>query len=366
MLMYSDYFVNIPCERTFFAGANTPQGFVPAYDDMISEDIFERIYIIKGGSGTGKSTIIRKCADAARGKGARVTDILCSSDPDSLDGIIIEKDEHLISVIDGTAPHTMDAKYPGACGEIFDCGRFWSSTYLENKKSDIARHTEEKKAAYQTSYRFLSAAGEAISLEEGLALYCFDKKKARNAAEKLCSVFGKLAKEGQCNFRRTMAISMKGAFRLGTFDRAERLFALEDHYFQETRFFELILEVMLSRGYDAFVSLSPLGGIGELYFPECRCAFVSKREGMEYERIINLRRFADKDKVAKTKQKRIFCSKCLSSMLEGAADSLKLAGEHHFALEEIYKEAMDFSALSCECDRLCDDIRKRLSREGIH
>ena len=89
MLTYSDYFTSIPAADTFFAGANTYEGFRGEYENLLCEDTFEKIYIIKGGSGTGKSTLIKKCKSKASAIGCDITTLLCSSDPKSLDGIII-------------------------------------------------------------------------------------------------------------------------------------------------------------------------------------------------------------------------------------------------------------------------------------
>ena len=49
---------------TFFLGACTPQGFLSHYDSLFDE--LEQLYIIKGGSGCGKSTFMRKIGAEAR------------------------------------------------------------------------------------------------------------------------------------------------------------------------------------------------------------------------------------------------------------------------------------------------------------
>ena len=54
MLTYSDYYSNVESINSYFAGANTPSGFVGDYEHLINEDVFDKLYIIKGGSGTGK------------------------------------------------------------------------------------------------------------------------------------------------------------------------------------------------------------------------------------------------------------------------------------------------------------------------
>ena len=74
----------------FFAGANTGRGFVGEYDRIASEEKKKRVWIIKGGSGTGKSTMMGKIAAEAEETGHRCVRYLCSSDPSSLDAVVLD------------------------------------------------------------------------------------------------------------------------------------------------------------------------------------------------------------------------------------------------------------------------------------
>ena len=97
-------------KQIYFAAANTGSGFVSYFSEIFDPDEMKKLYIIKGGPGTGKSTLAGKLADAAEERGHTVTRYLCSSDPSSLDGIMIE--DLRVGVIDGTAPHAAAATAP--------------------------------------------------------------------------------------------------------------------------------------------------------------------------------------------------------------------------------------------------------------
>ena len=46
------------CVRKFFAGSNTPLGFYSFFDQIIDLMQAHRFFILKGGPGTGKSTLM--------------------------------------------------------------------------------------------------------------------------------------------------------------------------------------------------------------------------------------------------------------------------------------------------------------------
>ena len=87
----------------YFLGANSPDGFYSLYDQMIDPVQARRIYILKGGPGCGKSSLMRRVAQAMEEKGASVEYIACSGDPDSLDAVVFPALN--TAIVDGTAPH---------------------------------------------------------------------------------------------------------------------------------------------------------------------------------------------------------------------------------------------------------------------
>ena len=76
-------------EKTYFAGANSGVGFVNLFGDFYEESSLDRLYIIKGGPGTGKSTFMRILAERAADAGAGAEYFLCGSDPSSLDAVVL-------------------------------------------------------------------------------------------------------------------------------------------------------------------------------------------------------------------------------------------------------------------------------------
>ena len=75
--------------RRYFLGANTAKGFFSVYEDFCKPDSGNFLYVIKGGPGCGKSSFMKKIGKAAEDAGLDVEYVLCSADPDSLDGVLI-------------------------------------------------------------------------------------------------------------------------------------------------------------------------------------------------------------------------------------------------------------------------------------
>ena len=75
----------------YFLGANSPAGFYSLYDQLIDPAEAEAVFILKGGPGCGKSTLMKRVAAAAEERGLQVEYIPCSGDPDSLDAILLRR-----------------------------------------------------------------------------------------------------------------------------------------------------------------------------------------------------------------------------------------------------------------------------------
>lgn len=97
-----------------FFGAATVNGNIN-YIPEVTQDIPKR-YLVKGRPGTGKSTFLRKIAEAAKTAGYNVEIYHCSLDPKSLDLVAVR--EGGFCLFDSTPPHEYFPSRPG--DEIID------------------------------------------------------------------------------------------------------------------------------------------------------------------------------------------------------------------------------------------------------
>jgi GTPase SAR1 family protein len=152
--------------RKVFPGGNTALGFHSFYDHIIEPDA-TRIFVVKGGPGVGKSTFMRKIGEEMLARGFDVEFHCCSSDNGSLDGVVFPAIG--VALIDGTAPHVVDPRHPGAVDEIIHLGDHWNEAGLRAHKREIIACNREIARLFRRAYSYLAAA--RLFLEEVRSFY---------------------------------------------------------------------------------------------------------------------------------------------------------------------------------------------------
>ena len=142
--------------RDVFPGGNTSKGFYSFYRYILGQEEARRIICIKGGPGTGKSTLMKKVGAYFNAKGYDVEYHHCSSDNNSLDGVVIKGLN--VALLDGTAPHVVDPINPGAVDEILHMGDFWNEEGFKAHRRTIIDINKEVGKTFKRAYRFIGAA----------------------------------------------------------------------------------------------------------------------------------------------------------------------------------------------------------------
>lgn len=143
-------------ERHLFLGGNTYRGFHSFYNYIINKETANRVLCLKGGPGTGKSHLMKKVGAHFLDKGYSVEYHHCSSDSNSLDGVVVP--DLKIALLDGTSPHMIDPIYPGAVDEIVNLGIALNNDALSLNKKDLINIYKEISTNFQRAYKFLAAA----------------------------------------------------------------------------------------------------------------------------------------------------------------------------------------------------------------
>lgn len=147
-------------EKKLFLGANLPyrehtNGYEGTEKKLINLYKLKKLYLLKGGSGLGKGTFMKKFANAF--SGYDIDYYYCSGDVRSLDGVIIK--EPGIGIIDATLPHILDTTYPAlGIDEIIDLAQFIIPEKVHARKEVIDEILEEKARHYKTANEALTEA----------------------------------------------------------------------------------------------------------------------------------------------------------------------------------------------------------------
>ncbi len=342
-------------QKAYFAALNSKNGFVSFFDGIFFSDKIKRSYIIKGGPGTGKSSFMRRVAANAAKAGRDVEYYYCSSDTESLDGVVIDGS---IALLDGTAPHMCDTALPGVRDGIIDLGRFWDADALEKHAAEVQKYGAEKKAAYANAYGYLSAAGRVGDTLKGVIAPCVKKEKLKAAVRRICD---RITPDGSGEDRvcQTSAFGVHGAVHLDTLkDMARILYAVEDYYGTAHLFMSELLSRARSMGYSVWVSYDTVDAstATQIYFPYSGECFYVCSEAAEGEERINMKRFTSAERLADVRYSYRVARQAYRSLLDLAAYELSLAGNAHAALEKIYVASMDFEAEQKYCTEFLNKI----------
>ena len=343
--------------KKFFAAANTENGFFSIFDEIFVPEKFRRLYILKGGPGTGKSTLMRRIGSIAQSKGYDVEYIFCSSDPESLDGVIIA--ELAVAILDGTSPHITDPLYPGAVERIVNLGEAFDFRSLEKKRDDLIPLIRAKKEAYRTAYRFLSAAGRIEREHDELLRDFYLAEKADAAAKRLIAAFRNHGASEEKK-RYISAICGKGLCRLNTLsERAKKVYAVTEKNGLGYLFMDTLYARLHSEGFSLTLCPSPVTGERKeaIFLEEEEILFiVSDRDTGFADKVINSARFAEKEGLTQRRRRLRFIEKCESTILEGAVACFEEARTLHKKAEDIYGACVDFLHIDAMMEKIIDEI----------
>ena len=344
-------------EIHLFAAANTKDGFVSFFDKAFNHDDTKKLYILKGGPGCGKSTIMKNYGKAAEKIGMTPIYYHCSSDPDSLDGVTVK--ETGISIIDGTAPHVFDPVYPGVRDYYVDLSCAWDKSLLEKNKGKIISLANQKSNCYKTAYRLLNAAGKVTDEMYETAKNFIDHDKIQNFVKRFTHKYIKTKnnKSGYISEIITDAISAKGIVRYFTLEKsAKTLFFIKNSKMSARFLFDELTKTIKKSGASAIFALSPENpdNVIAILLPDngiCISLFdVEMFDKFEASgktvKIINSARFIIPESYKSNRQKYRFAEKCYETLRNAALSELSGAGAFHAELEKLYISATDYNKVN--------------------
>ena len=341
-----------PVTSRFFLGANSPRGFASLYDTFMNPADGDFLWIIKGGPGCGKSTFMKQIAAAAREHGYDVEEILCSGDPDSLDGVHIPALR--TAYVDGTAPHALEAMYPAAASMYLDLGAFYDTDALRPHLQEIETLNQRYKALYSCAYARIAAA-DACDVGTYPGLFPADTResiirRARRSAARLSAPLH--GETGIVRHRFCSAFSCKGPVLCEETiaQLCPNLFGVENRFGLAPLFLGTLAESAIARGHSVIFCHDPMHPESPeaVLFPAIGTAFLALRTqdtSLPIRRYIRLDRMADPEQLRLLRPALRRTEKLRSELLDDAQQFLQQAKVLHDALETIYNPYVNFDGI---------------------
>ena len=358
--------------RNIYPGGNTPYGFYSYYNHILPQRKAEKIFCIKGGPGAGKSTLMKSIGKYFEDMGEDIDYMWCSSDPQSLDGLVIKKKG--VALIDGTSPHITDPKNPGAVDKILNMGEFWDEGMLSESRDEIIACNESIGTRFRMAYVYLNTAGiqyemmaelsEDLLGKSGVADITRQLDMKINGILTLKRAESKIMKEtalgGTCvtgeekryfaSAITPMGLRSNLTSILGNIDRIIKINMPIG--FNCGKILEAAAGRFINAGFDVekyYCPMNPSGKLEHIVVPDGKFAIVSSNpyhslelpEDNKKNTVINIVPDRNVDRLIYD----VFTDLQEDSgrNIEKAVGCLELAKSYHDKLEKYYIEAMDFS-----------------------
>ena len=348
----------------FFLGANSPAGFCSLYDELLPPGEARSIHILKGGPGCGKSSLLRRVGAAAEEKGLDVEYILCSGDPDSLDAVVIPALG--AALVDGTAPHVVEPRYPGLVEEYVNLGACYDRAGLQAERGRLMDCMKDYRGCYQRAYRCLTAAAQ---IGEDLRAMLLTPDLEARMSKRARGILSREVKKGDGEAGRAARRFLGGVTWKGTlclFDTADalcrRVYELSDPYGLAHPMLARLAEGVLAAGHDAILCPSPLypERLEHLLVPELSLAFVTGTPALPYPRRpyrrIRLEAMADPELLRRNRARLKFARKVSAALTDEAVDALAQAKAMHDELEGLYNPHVDFERVYRMAEEISDSL----------
>lgn len=349
--------------RKLFPGGNTANGSFNFFDNIIQDNI-NRIFCLKGGPGVGKSSLMRKIAQEYIKKGYDVELHHCPSDPSSLDAILIKKLG--VVLLDGTAPHVVDPKDPGAIDEIINLGDYWNVENLEKNKLEIVEVGKDISSSFRRAYKYLKAA-EPIYLDiEEKYKNSMDFGKVNMLTDNFIeSLFNGISSSGEYKKERHLfgtAITPIGHvdYTDSILSQVKKVYYLDGEIGTgKTTFLTKVYKKAVEKGMSVEIYHYPLikEKLETIIINDLNIAITTSHLFEDKEKI-DLNQFINKNKLSNYKDEIEFDKKIFNELLSYAIDNLKLAKSKHDIIEAYYVPNMRFN----EVEKLRLDLMNKISK----
>lgn len=347
--------------RYVFASSHTSQGFCTFIPELIQG--LERVYILKGAPGTGKSTFIRMIGEIMAELGFETEFWISAFDAVTPDGVYLPQLNR--AVINGSLPESIDPRYPGVREILINLGDFCDAAELETYRQEIVVLVDEILSSREQVYKALKEAGRVKAEIRRLNAQFIDMEKLGQLTRQMSSEIlenqpgekhyfaGVLTSEGFVDYvhnlsqacqQRYIFTGPAGSGKSMVISEVARQ-AREQGYFLE--YYHCGLEA---------------DSLAMVIIRNLQIALIEAREAeipaCPWDRVVDLGCCMEEAGNGKMKEGKSMQQRNLESLLLAAQQQLEKSAQHNKALKKIYASTMDFTRL----DQLRKDILEELRK----
>lgn len=341
-MSFLDHPQTIVRENSYFAALNSHRGFLSYFHTLFAS---YTKHVIKGGPGSGKSTLMKKIAKAAEERGHSVTRYYCSSDTDSLDAVVIDSLKTVI--LDGTPPHATEPYCPGAVDSILNLTAFWNHRELKRASQDIKVLSEHISLSYRQVYALMAALYEMENAIGYAAEDVFDRARAETIILRLFEKHRiREEKTPKSILRPASAFGVKGYVHLNAYEtKAQTVIEIKDRVIYSPYFFDLLKKVLTQKKISFYESPRPLDEATEsIFLPQCALLFTRLETKKDCGKINLDRMLPERGRGALSPHKTLLRE--IDSLCLLIKKHLHEIGKRHDELESYYIAATDYDALN--------------------
>ncbi len=166
-------------DKHYLVSGHTAKGYINLFCSNLEP--LHKLYILIGGPGTGNLNFMKRIASRLEELEVSVEYLHSPSAPEALEGLLFP--ELGMGIVDGSLPHMLEARAPGAIEEYINLGEAWDTEKLAEYTDQILELKSGMRENYEKAYAAFAGGLKVHDEWEKIYIGNMDFKKADELTE---------------------------------------------------------------------------------------------------------------------------------------------------------------------------------------